>query len=82
MTMTVDMLRDVLGWCAIINMALLLVSFLFFRFARTWIYGLHGKWFHLSEEKFDAIWYAMLGCFKMAVLIFNVVPYFALLIVG
>jgi len=80
--MTIYMVRDALLWCFIINMGLLLWWFVFFTLAHDWIYRFHGKWFKLSVDKFDAIHYAGMAFFKICILFFNIVPYFALLIVG
>jgi len=80
--MTIDMVRDVLLWCAVINMGLLLWWVLFFTLAHDWMYQFHGKWFKLSVASFDTIHYAGMVFFKLSIFLFNVVPYFALLIVG
>ena len=80
--MTIEMMRAALGWCSIINMGLLLWWFLLLMFAHDWVYRFHSKWFKLSVESFDAIHYAGIAFFKIAVLVLNIVPYFALRIVG
>ena len=80
--MTIDLVRDVLLWCFIINIGILLYWFLFFTLAHDWVYQFHGKWFKLSVEKFDAIHYAAMAFFKICIFVFNIVPYFALCIVG
>ena len=80
--MTIDLARDVLLWCFIINIGILLWWFLFFSLAHDWVYQFHGKWFKLSVEKFDAIHYAGMAFFKICIFVFNIVPYFALCIVG
>ncbi len=80
--MTIDMVRDTLLWCFIINMGILLWWFLFFALAHDWVYQFHGKWFKLSVDKFDAIHYAGMAFFKICIFLFNIVPYFALRIVG
>jgi hypothetical protein len=79
--MTLDAARDLLLWCTVINYAVLLVWFLAFRFAHGWMYGLHGRWFRLSPEQFDAIHYAAMAVYKIGILLLNLVPYLALLIV-
>ena len=79
--MTIDTIRQMLLWCSIINIGLLLISFMIFLAGRGWIYRVHTKWFRLSEEKFDAMWYGILGFYKICVIVFNVVPYIALCIV-
>ncbi len=79
--MAVDTIRDVLGWCAVINLGLLLWWFLFFMLAHDWIYRIHGKWFKLPVERFDALHYAGMAFFKICILLFNIVPYLAIRIV-
>jgi hypothetical protein len=80
--MTIDLVRDALLWCFIINIGILLWWFLFFALAHDWVYQFHGKWFKLSVDKFDAIHYAGMAFFKICIFLFNIVPYFALSIVG
>ena len=80
--MTVELIRDGLAWCAVINIGVLLLWFLGFTVAHDWIYRIHGRWFKVSEENFDAIHYASMGFFKLSILLFNIVPYLALRIVG
>ncbi len=80
--MTIDLVRDALLWCFIINMGILLWWFLFFSLAHDWVYHFHGKWYKLSVEKFDAIQYGGIAFYKICIFLFNIVPYFALRIVG
>ena len=80
--MTIEIVRDALLWCFIINMGLLLWWFVLFTFAHDWVYRFHGKWFKLSVDTFDAIHYCGIALFKTCIFFFNVVPYFALLIAG
>ena len=80
--MTVEIIRDVLAWCAVINFSVLLLWFMVFSLAHDWLYSVHGKWFTLSEERFDAIHYAGMAFFKLCIFLFNLVPYLALRIVG
>ena len=80
--MSVDVIRAVLGWCAIMNYGVLLLWFLVFRLAHDWIYRLHGQWFPMPVEQFNTFHYAGMAIYKIGVLLFNFVPYVALLIVG
>lgn len=80
--MNIQMAREVLLWCSIINYGLLVVWFLLLVLPHEWLYRLWGKWFRLSAEQFDAINFAGMVLFKVGVLLFNVVPYIALRIVG
>jgi len=46
------------------------------------MYRLHSRWFKLSEERFDAIHYQGMAVYKVGVLLFNLTPYLAILVVG
>ncbi|MES9856692.1 MAG: DUF6868 family protein [Sedimenticola sp.] len=80
--MIIETVRDTLLWCTLINIGLLLWWLLFFTLAHDWIYRQHSRWFHLSEERFDAIHYAGMAHFKIAIFLLNLTPYIALRIVG
>jgi len=80
--MTIQVLREFLLWCLVINMGLLLWWFLFMTLAHDWVYRMHTKWFKLSMETFDTIHYAGMAFFKIAIFVLNLVPYLALRIVG
>jgi hypothetical protein len=80
--MTIEMMRAALLWCAVINYGVLLVWFVVFVLAHDGLHRLHGRWFHLSAEHFDALHYAGMTLFKVGILMFNLVPYLALRLVG
>jgi len=79
--MTMEVVRDVLAWCSVIDIAVLLLWFLFFVGAHDFVYRLHGKWFKLTVEEFDAIHYKGIVFFKMGFLLLHLVPYLAMRIV-
>ena len=76
------MARDVLLWCTIINYGVLVVWFLVFLLVHDWMHRLHSRWFQLSREQFDALHYGGITLYKIGILLFNLVPYIALRIVG
>ena len=80
--MSATFVQDFLLWCLIINYGAMLLWFLVFRFAHKGLFKLHSRWFHLSEEHFDAIHYGGMAVYKIGILLFNLVPYVALLIIG
>ena len=47
--------------------------------AHDWRYRWHGRWFQLSMDHFDALHYGGMALFKIGILLFNLVPYIALL---
>lgn len=80
--MSIEIVREILLWCAIINYAVLLCWFLCFILAHDWIQRFHGRWFRMSVEQFDAVHYAGMAIYKIGILLLNLVPYLALLIIG
>lgn len=80
--MTIDMVRDVLLWCTVLNYGILLLWFLVFSLAHDWMYRFHGRWFRVPPEQFDGIHYAGIAFYKVGIFLFNLIPYVALRIVG
>ena len=80
--MTIETLRSFFLVCFLINWVFLIFWFVMFAFKRGWIYKMHSRWFKISEDQFDAIHYTGMAIYKLAFIIFNLVPYVALAIVG
>jgi hypothetical protein len=80
--MSIEVTRNFLLWCTVINYGVLLVWFLLFAFAHDWIQRIHGRWFRLSSEQFDALHYGGMTIFKIGIILFNLVPFVVLRIVG
>ncbi len=80
--MSIEVTRTFLLWCTVINYGILLVWFLCFALAHDWIQRIHGRWFRLSSDQFDAIHYAGMALFKIEILLFNLVPFVVLWIVS
>ena len=80
--MDIQTLTAFFMWCTILNLALLVLSLLICLGAGDWIYSMHGKWFSISRETFNVAIYSFLGLYKVFILVFNLIPYIALLIVG
>jgi Family of unknown function (DUF6868) len=80
MGLTIEVIRNFLLWCTVINYGILLVWFLFFVFGHEWIYRMHASWFRLSIDQFDAAHYAAMAIFKIGILLFNLVPLIVLFI--
>ena len=80
--MDTQTLAAVLGWCTAINFGLLILWGLMFMIAPGLVYRTQSKWFPLSQETFHVVFYSFLAVFKIVVVVFNLVPYLALRIVG
>tara|TARA_B100000963_G_C22549162_1_gene635926 strand:+ start:408 stop:704 length:297 start_codon:yes stop_codon:yes gene_type:complete len=77
-SMTKENLQTFLGWCTVINLGLLLYWILALVFAHDWVFWVHTSAVEISKESFAEINYAMMGYFKLAVILFNVTPYLVL----
>ena len=42
----------------------------------------HGRWFHLSRDHFDALHYAGMSFFKIGIILFNLAPFIVLSTLG
>lgn len=79
--MTIEQLTSALGWCTLINYLILCVSSAFLAFSRDWMMEMHSKWFGVSKDALPGIYFKYLAYFKIAIIVFNLTPYIALLIV-
>ena len=80
--MDIEMLTKFFMWCTILNMGLLMFSFLILAFAGDFVYRTHSKWFPMPRETFNVVVYSSIGMYKIIVFVFNVVPWAALAIIG
>lgn len=80
--MTIELIRVILGWCTVINIGVLLVWLLFLVFAHDLVRRWHGKLFSMPAENFNAIHYKGMMYYKLGIILFNFVPYLALVIVS
>ena len=80
--MNIQVLTSFFMWCTIINGGLLILSTIMIIPAEDLIYRIHSKWFSFSRETFNVAIYSFLGLYKIAILVFNLVPWIALLIIG
>ena len=80
--MDIQMLTRFFMWCTILNMGLLVLSFLILAFAGDFVYRMHSKWFPMQRETFNVVFYSFIGIYKTIVFIFNVVPWIVLAIIG
>lgn len=79
--MTTNELKHFLLWCVALNYAVLCIWSGVFIFAHDWMYRIHGRWFKLPVETFDALHYAGLAAYKIGTILLNLVPLIALYLV-
>ncbi len=80
--MDVQLLTRFFMWCTILNGGLLILWMTVYMLAPDLTYRTQSKWFAISREDFDVAYYSFLGLFKTFYIVFNAVPFIALLIVG
>jgi len=80
--MSIAIARDILFWCTLINFGLLVAWGLLMVAPHEWVHRLCGRWLRLSAEQIDAINFAGILLYEILIILFNLVPYIALLIVG
>lgn len=80
--MNIEFLKEFLLWCLAVNYGVVLVWFAVLVFARSWVLGLHTRWFKLTPETFDLVHYTAMAVYKIGVLLFNLAPLAALWIMG
>ena len=80
--MDIQTLTRFFMWCTILNGSLLVLWTSMCILAPDWVYRLQSKWFPISRETFNVVIYSFLGVFKIIFLVFNAVPYVALVIIG
>ena len=70
--------------CSIINVSILIISSIIWLLFPGFAYNVNNKLFSLglSKEEHNQIIYKTIGYYKIIIIVFNVVPYFALSIIS
>lgn len=76
--MTLIEIREILLWCTLINFGVLLWWLFFITLAHDWTYKVHSQFFQITLHRFDSMHYAGMMAYKLAIILFNLVPYFAI----
>jgi len=74
----IDTLTEFLGWCSVINVGIFIFSAIAVTILRDPIASIHSRLFRLNKSDLPEIYVHYLGVYKIAVIIFNLVPYIAL----
>jgi len=80
--MTIAELTTFFGWMTVINFLVFALSCGLVLALRGMQVSLHTKMFKVSEEVIYNDTYAFLGGWKLLIIVFNLVPYLALLFLG
>lgn len=80
--MDIETLTKFFMWCTLINGGILVLWGMLCLFALDVGYRIQSAFFPVSRETFNIAIYAFMGAFKICFMLFNLVPYLALLIVS
>ncbi len=70
--------RAFFGWCTAINFGLLMVTTIVLTSMRGLLFKIHTRLFGLDEAYWSRAYVQYLSQYKIAIIVFNLVPYIAL----
>ncbi len=73
-----ETLTTFFGWCSVINFALLAITALLLMVAKDLISNIHSKLMGVEKEGLADAYFGYLANYKIAIIMLNIVPYFAL----
>ena len=79
---SIDTLTTFLGWCVVLNIAVMLVAVLLMSVAREAVGKINAKLFGVTHEEAKITLFRVLQQYRVAVAVLNVVPYVALRIMA
>jgi len=80
--LTIELLTAFFGWCSVINMGLLIFSTVMLIAFKGPISAIHSRLLVLDKEKLQGLYMNYLAYYKIAIIVFNITPYFALKLIG
>ena len=75
---SIETVTEFLGWTTAINFGILMFAVIMLVLMRSYISKIHAKMFGLSEADISRAYFQHLGQYKIAIFVFNLVPYIAL----
>lgn len=76
--MDIDQLIRFLGWSTLLNALLLTIATLFLAYGRQTVIKIHSALFEIEANQLPAIYFNYLAHYKLAIIVFNLVPYLVL----
>lgn len=80
--MDIETLTTFFMWCTILSVSILIIWAVVFAAVPGFIYRTQTKWFPLPRETFNVIVFSVLAGFRVLFVVFALVPFVALLIIG
>jgi len=75
---TIQSIGEFLGWCSVINLGILIVAAIAVVLFRGPVSSIHSKMFDLDNRDLSRAYFQYLAHYKIAIIVFNIAPYFAL----
>ena len=79
---TIETLTELLGWASVINVCILIIASISVMLMRNAMISLHGTMFGLDSADLSRAYFQYLAQYKIAIFVFNLVPYIALKIIA
>lgn len=79
--MSIENLQNFFFWCLIINCIIYLISVIAVLFMRDFLCNMHEKLFALEKATVLKALYAYLATYKLLLIVFNLTPWVALLLI-
>ena len=75
--LSIEQLTAFFGWCSVINVGLLIFSTLMIIVFKDPISAIHSRLLGQDKEKLQGLYMHYLAYYKIAIIMFNITPYFA-----
>lgn len=75
---SIDVLTTFFGWCTVINIGLLLYTFIFISVFQKFTIKIHSKLMNVEPAELPKIYFNYIALYKIIIIVFNIVPYFSL----
>lgn len=79
--MSLEQITELFKYMSIINTVLLIVVSILIMVLKDFVYRIHAKLFGINEGNLAVVIYGYLGAFKLLIIVFNIVPYIALVMI-
>ena len=76
--MDIETVREFLGWCTVINVGVFFLGVIKVLAIRDWASKVHAKMFQDDEASVRQDYFLYFAHYKIAIIVFNLVPYIAL----
>ena len=80
--MNIDQLTELFKWMTIVNIGMYFLSTIMIVLMKRTLQKYHARLFNIREQNVTLIAYGYLGIYKVLLIVFNIVPYVALLIIN